>query len=279
MKLYSIPTGNFMIDGGAMFGVVPKVLWQKLYPADNNNLCNWAMRCLLVVDEKKKILIDTGIGNKQDKKFFEHYHLNGTDSLEKSLKKAGLTPDDITDVILTHLHFDHCGGAIKKDKNKNLELTFPNANYWVSRSQWYLAMNPNRREEPSMLKENFMLLQKIGHLKFINSDTENLFPKFSVKLFDGHTDGQIISFIQYKGTTIVFMGDLIPSAAHIHVPYIPAYDTRTILTLDEKEDFLQEAVNNKYILFFEHDLYNECCTVKKTENRFAVKDTFKLHEI
>lgn len=278
MKIYSIETGNLKLDGGSMFGVVPKTLWQKVYPCDENNLCNWAMRCLLVVDEDRKILIDNGIGNKQDEKFLKHYYLNGDNDLESSLAKYGFTPDDITDMILTHLHFDHCGGSIKyADNKKDFELAFKNANYWVSKKQYNWAVEPNRRESASYFKENILPIEESGHLKLIEEECEIL-PNISVKLFDGHTDGQVIPYINYHGKTIVFMADLLPATVHIPLPWIMAYDTRPLLTLKDKEKFYQDVLENDITLFFEHDLYNECCTLQETEKGVRVKETFSLND-
>jgi glyoxylase-like metal-dependent hydrolase (beta-lactamase superfamily II) len=278
MKLYSIETGTFKLDGGVMFGLIPKMLWQKSCPADENNLSIWAMRCLLVVDRDQKILIDNGIGDKQDKKFFSYYYLNGNDNLLSSLGKYGFSADDITDVVLTHLHFDHCGGGVKYNKDRTqLELVFKNATYWTSKQQWDLAFNSNRLEQASFLKENILPIEESGHLKLIDEDS-TLFPDFSVRLFNGHTYGQIIPFIKYRGETVVFTGDLLPSVAHIPLPYIMSYDVRPLISLEEKENFLNEAVENNYILFFSHDLYNECCTVHKTEKDITVKETFTLKD-
>ncbi|MDO9528850.1 MAG: MBL fold metallo-hydrolase [Syntrophales bacterium] len=278
MKLYPIETGTFKLDGGVMFGFIPKALWQKIYPADENNLCKWAMRCLLVVDRDQKILIDNGIGDKQDKKFFSYYYLNGNNTLLSSLGKYGFSADDITDVVLTHLHFDHCGGGVKYNRDRRrLELVFKNATYWSSKQQWDLAVNSNRMEQASFLKENILPMGDSGHLKLIDRDSI-LFPDFSVKLFNGHTHGQIIPFINYRGETVVFTGDLLPSTAHIPLPYIMSYDVRPLISLEEKEIFLNEAVENNYILFFPHDLYNECCTVHKTGKEITVKETFLLKD-
>ena len=279
MKLYKIETGNFMLDGGAMFGVVPKVLWNNKYPADENNLCNWALRCLLVEIGDRKILINNGIGNKQGEKFLSYYLLNGNDTLEKSLSKNGFSFDDITDVVLTHLHFDHCGGSIKYNDDKTeLVPAFKNANFWVGKSQWELALNSNRREKASFLEENILPIRKSGKLKLIEEDTE-LFLGFLVKLFNGHTDGQLIPFIKYKEKTIVFTSDLLPSSTHIPMSYIMSYDTKPLITLKEKETFLKEAVENNYVLFFEHDFYNECCTVCNSKKGVIVDKTFNLSEI
>ena len=278
MELYAIETGNLKLDGGAMFGVVPKVLWENLYPADENNLCNWAMRCLLVVDGKRITLIDNGIGDKQDKRFLKHYYLNGDDNLAGSLKKCGFDFDDITDIILTHLHFDHCGGSIKYDENKNLVPAFKNANYWISQKQWELAKNPNRREKASFLKENIMPIGESGQLKLIENEHE-IIPNITAKIFDGHTAGQIIPYINYHGRTIVYMADLLPSTAHIPMPYIMSYDVRPLLTLQDKERFYKDALDGNFILFFEHDIKNECCTLKNTAKGVWVDKIFNLSEI
>jgi len=279
LKLFSIETGNIKLDGGAMFGVVPKALWQPLYPADEKNLCNWSMRSLLVVDGDRKILLDTGSGNKQDEKFFKNYYLNGNATLEKSIADAGYSTSEITDVILSHLHFDHCGGALKYNQDKTTILpTFENANYWVSRKQWDWAMKPNRRERASFLKENILPLQDSGQLRFVEENTE-LFPNFFVTLYDGHTDGQIVSSIKYKDKTLVYVADFIPSTAHIPLSYITGYDTRPLLTLQEKKTFLEEALKNNYILFFLHDLYTECCTLKNTDRGIRADKTFTLKDI
>ena len=276
MKLYSIETGNLKLDGGAMFGVVPKVLWSKVYPADENNLCNWAMRCLLVVDGDRKILIDNGIGDKQDWNFLRHYYLNGEDTLEGSLAKAGFTKEDITDVILTHLHFDHCGGSIVWNHERTgYTLAFPNATYWASRQQYQWATEPNHRESASYLKENILPIEESGHLKLIEEEGEIL-PNITIKLYHGHTEGQAIPHINYNGKTVVFTADLLPSTAHVPMPWIMAYDTRPLITLEDKERFYKEALENNYIIFLEHDLYNECCTIQKTEKGVKVRETFRL---
>jgi glyoxylase-like metal-dependent hydrolase (beta-lactamase superfamily II) len=276
MNLYPINTGNLKLDGGAMFGVVPKVIWGKSYPSDENNLCNWSMRCLLIVDGDRKILIDCGIGNKQPEKFMANYHLNGDDTLEKSLAVHGLTVEDITDVILTHLHFDHAGGAIRWNAERtDYEVVFKNATFWTSRQQWEWATSPNNREKASFLKENILPIKEKGHLELIEGDME-LFPNVSVRIFNGHTDGQVIPFIRYKDKTIVYMADLLPSAAHIPLPWVMSYDTRPLITLKEKEAFMTEAAENGYVLFLEHDLYHECCTVEATEKGIRLKGTFAL---
>lgn len=279
MKLYPLETGNLKLDGGAMFGVVPKVLWQKAYPADENNLCNWSMRCLLIVDGNRKILIDNGIGNKQEEKWLEHYYLNGNDTLENSLAKVGESPENITDVILTHMHFDHCGGSVKwNDDKTGFELAFLNATYWTSKTQYEWATNPNRREQASFLKENILPIEESGKLNLIDEEGEYI-PNITFKLFNGHTEGQIIPHINTGKSTVVFMADLLPATAHIPMPWIMAYDTRPLLTLKDKERFFEDALNNNYILFFEHDLYNEACTLQNTPKGVRVKDSGKLSEL
>ncbi|HNY01738.1 MAG TPA: MBL fold metallo-hydrolase [Bacteroidales bacterium] len=279
MQLYPIHTGNLKLDGGAMFGVVPKVLWSKAYPCDENNLCNWAMRCLLVVEGDRRVLIDCGIGDKQAEKFFANYHLNGDDTLEKSLAKYGFTVGDITDLILTHLHFDHAGGAIRWNRDRTaFERTFPNAVYHVGRRQWEWATHPNNREKASFLKENILPMAESGRLGFIDGDGE-LIPGIGWRLFDGHTDGQVIPFIRYRDKTIVYMADLLPSAAHIPLPWLMSYDTRPLLTLSEKEKFMTEAAEKGYVLFFEHDLFHECCTVELSGKGVRFKESFPLDSI
>ncbi len=278
MKLIPIETGNLKLDGGAMFGVVPKVLWQKLYPADENNLCNWAMRCLLVVDGDRRILIDNGIGNKQDENWLKHYYLNGDATLENSLAEAGYKPEDITDMVITHMHFDHCGGSVNYNADKSgFELAFPNATYWTSKQQFDWATNPNRREEASFLKENILPIQESGKLKLIEEEGEYI-PNITFKLYNGHTEGQVIPHINYNGKTIAFMADLMPSSAHIPMPWIMAYDTRPLETLEDKERFYAEALANDIVLFLEHDLYNEACTLHNTPKGVRVKAQGKLSE-
>ncbi|RLD66915.1 MAG: MBL fold metallo-hydrolase [Bacteroidetes bacterium] len=277
MEIYAIETGNFKLDGGAMFGVVPKVMWQKVYPADENNLCSWAMRCLLVVDGDRKVLIDTGVGNKQSDKFFGHYYLYGDSTLEKSLGKLGFSVDDITDVLLTHLHFDHCGGSIKYNVNKELVPAFPNATFHTSKQQWDWATKPNRRESASFLKENILPLLEHKKLHLFDNEHE-LFPNIFVKLFNGHTDGQVIPVITVNEQAFAFTADLFPSTAHLPMPYIMSYDTRPLVTLEDRKRFFKDAMENNYILFFEHDLYNECCTLHETEKGIRAKNTFTLDE-
>ena len=286
MKLYSINTGYFKLDGGAMFGVVPKSMWQKLNPPDENNMCSWAMRCLLIEDGDRLILVDNGMGNKQDAKFFGHYFLYGDDTLESSLAKNGFSTDDITDVFLTHLHFDHCGGSIKKEGDLpaaqagKLIPAFKNATYWSNESHWQWAINPNDREKASFLKENILPIEESGKLKFIDvvdgiAFTENI----KVRLINGHTEAMMLPQINYHGKTIVFMADLLPSVAHIPIPYIMAYDTKPLQTLQEKKLFLSEAQQNNYLLFFEHDPSIECCTLQLTDKGIRSKDTFDLSDV
>ena len=290
MKLYSINTGYFKLDGGAMFGVVPKSIWNKLNPADENNLCSWALRCLLLEDEGKLILIDTGMGDKQDAKFFGYYYLHGDDTLDKSLAQHGFTKDDITDVFLTHLHFDHCGGSIVREGDK-LIPAFKNATYWSNEKHWQWATQPNEREKASFLKENILPIQESGQLKFIKMNGEssmvngvNIIPSLitdhlSLLFANGHTDAMMLPVINYKGKTIVYMADLLPSVAHIPLPYVMGYDMFPLTTLQEKKSFLTTALANDYILFFEHDPVNECCTLQQTEKGIRQKEILKLSEV
>ncbi len=279
MKLHTIDTGLFKLDGGAMFGVVPKTIWQKLVPPDENNLCTWAMRCLLIEDGNRLILIDNGIGDKQDEKFMGHYHLHGEDSLDKSLKKLGFHRSDITDVFLTHLHFDHCGGSIIREGEK-LKPAFENATYWSNDKHWEWAVHPNDREKASFLKENILPIQESGQLKFIETEDGVAFTEhMKVRFAYGHTDAMMLPQIEYKGRTIVYMADLLPATAHIPLPYVMAYDMFPLQTLKEKKAFLEEALAGDYILYFEHDAQNECCTLQQTEKGIRVSETFKLSEL
>jgi len=279
MKLYSINTGYFKLDGGAMFGVVPKSIWNKLNPADDNNLCNWAMRSLLIQEENRLILIDNGIGDKQDAKFLGHYYLNGDDSLKKSLAKHGFTHDDITDVFLTHLHFDHCGGSIVRSGDKLLPA-FKNATYWSNLRHWEAATAPNDREKASFLKENILPIQESGQLKFVEpTDGIDFSDTMKVRFAYGHTEAMMLPQISYKGHTIVYTADLLPAVAHLPIPYVMAYDMFPLTTLQEKKQFLTEAAANNYILFFEHDPVNECCSLQQTEKGVRHKDLFKLEEL
>lgn len=279
MELFTVDTGFFKLDGGAMFGVVPKSIWSRTNPSDENNLCPWAMRCLLVSDGNRLVLIDNGIGDKQDARFFSHYYLHGDASLAKSLQQLGVHPTDITDVFLTHLHFDHCGGSVKYGSHGQYELTFPRATYWTNESHWNWATVPNPREKASFLEENILPLQEHGVLNYLDLATKSLFPGFDFLTMDGHTDKQMLPKMQYKGRTLVFMADLLPSVGHIPLPYVMGYDTRPLLTLQEKQLFLEEAAQNNYVLFLEHDSVNECCTVKMTEKGVRVDQTFRLDEL
>ncbi len=288
MQLYSINTGFFKLDGGAMFGVVPKSIWNKVNPADENNLCSWALRCLLIEDGNRLILVDNGNGDKQDAKFFSHYHLHGDDTLDKSLAKYGFHRDDITDVILSHLHFDHCGGTIRREGDK-LVPNFNNATVWSNEEHWQWATHPNDREKASFLKENILPIQENGQLKFIAIPArENSLNKLasatfadsiSIRIADGHTRAMMLPQIQYKDRTIVFMADLLPSQGHIPLPYVMGYDMFPMTTLDEKKTFLEEAVDNNYILFFEHDPKVECCTLQRTEKGIRPKEFFSLDSL
>jgi glyoxylase-like metal-dependent hydrolase (beta-lactamase superfamily II) len=276
MKIYPLNTGNFKLDGGAMFGVVPKSIWQRINPADDNNMCSWSMRCMLIEDGNKLTLIDNGMGTKQDDKFFSYYYLFGNDSLEGNLNKLGFSTNDVTDMFLTHLHFDHCGGGIKWNNDRTkFEATFKNANYWSNSRHWKWATEPNQREKASFLKENIMPMLELDQLKFTDKE---VFKDFDILMVDGHTDAQMLPHVKYKGKTIVFVADLIPSVGHIPLPYVMGYDTRPLLTMDEKAKFLNEAADNQYVLFFEHDSVNECCTVQHTEKGIRLKETFKFNE-
>jgi glyoxylase-like metal-dependent hydrolase (beta-lactamase superfamily II) len=279
MNIHTIDTGFFKLDGGAMFGVVPKTIWNKTNPADDNNLCTWAMRCLLVEDEGKLMLIDTGIGNKQDAKFFSYYYLHGNASIDSSLAALGFHRDDITDVFLTHLHFDHVGGAIKRD-GEQLIPAFKNAVYWSNQQHWDWAINPNEREKASFFKENILPIQESGQLQFIKAEDGVKFSNnIDIRFVYGHTDAMMLPLIKYKDKQILYMADLLPSVGHIPLPYVMAYDMFPLKTLAEKKVFLNEAVKNEYILFFEHDPINECCTLQQTEKGVRLKDTFKLAEL
>ena len=283
MQIHVLNTGFFKLDGGAMFGVVPKTIWQKTNPADDFNMCTWAMRSLLIEDENKLILVDTGIGNKQSDKFFSHYFLHGTDSLDGNLAKLGFSKDDITDVFLTHLHFDHCGGSIEWNESKSgYRPAFKNANFWSTENHWEWATKPNPREKASFLSENILPIQESGQLKFLKREgdfTANGFQNMDVLFVDGHTESMMIPHIKYKGKTIVFMADLLPSVGHIPLPYVMGYDTRPLITLSEKEAFLNRAADEEFILFFEHDSINECCTVQHTEKGVRLKESFAFSEI
>ena len=283
MKLHVLNTGFFKLDGGAMFGVVPKSLWSRTNPADENNMCSWALRSLLIEDGDRLMLIDTGMGDKQSDKFFSHYHLHGTDSLDQNLNKLGFSKDDITDVFLTHLHFDHCGGAVVWNEQKNgYRPNFKNANYWSTENHWEWAVNPNGREKASFLKENILPIQESGQLKFIKNEgqlTKNVFNNMDVLFVDGHTENMMIPHIKYQGKTLVFMADLLPSVGHLPLPYVMGYDTRPLTTLKEKGAFLSFAEKNDYVLFLEHDSVNECCTLKNTEKGVRLERSFDFNEL
>lgn len=278
MKLYTIHTGLFKLDGGAMFGVVPKTMWQALNPPDAHNMCTWAMRCLLIETGNRLILIDTGMGNKQDDKFRSHFHPHGEDTLDKSLRKHGFLKSDITDVILTHLHFDHCGGAVERNDQGALELTFPNATYWSNERHWQWAMHPNEREKASFLRENFELIQQSGHLQFVDNHAI-IAEEISLPFVFGHTEAMITPVIRYKDTDIIFAADLMPSSHHIPMPYVMAYDVRPLETLKEKHDLLHTAATKKQIIFFEHDPQRECGTVHLNDRgRIVLENTGKLED-
>jgi glyoxylase-like metal-dependent hydrolase (beta-lactamase superfamily II) len=279
MNLHTIETGLFKLDGGAMFGVVPKSIWQKSNPADDNNMCTWAMRCLLVEDGERLILIDTGIGDKQDQKFFSHFYLHGEDTLEKSLALKGFSKNDITDVFLTHLHFDHCGGSVVQEQDKYIPA-FANATYWSNEKHWDWAVHPNAREKASFLKENILPLQESGQLKFVEEQEGIQFSTdFNVRFAFGHTDAMMLPQLNYKGRTIVYAADLLPSTGHIPLPYVMSYDMFPLQTLKEKKIFLDEAATNEYVLYLEHDPVNECCTVQQTEKGIRLNETFRLTDL
>lgn len=282
MRLYPIETGNFKLDGGAMFGVVPKSIWQRTNPADENNMCSWSMRCLLIEEGDRLILVDTGIGDKQSEKFFSYYYLFGNETLKSSIEQYGFSLDDITDVVLTHLHFDHCGGAISRTDN-GFRPVFKNATYWSNERHWKWATEPNAREKASFLAENILPIQESGQLKFINRVNQiTKAPELLGMDFlfvDGHTDSQMLPMLDYKGNKLVFMADLLPSVGHIPLPYVMGYDTRPLLTLAEKGDFLETAAKENFVLMLEHDHQNECCTVKLTEKGVRLDRTFKLSDL
>jgi glyoxylase-like metal-dependent hydrolase (beta-lactamase superfamily II) len=284
MKLYPIETGNFKLDGGAMFGVVPKTIWNKTNPADANNLIDLAARCLLIEDGNRLILIDNGMGNKQSDKFFGYYSLWGTHSLDNSLAKLGFHRDEITDVFLTHLHFDHCGGSVNWNAAKTgYEVAFKNAKYWTNENHWGWATKPNLREKASFLSENILPIQESGQLNFLQLPEDDFVQKseldFGVFFVNGHTEKMMIPHIQYQDKTIVFCADLIPTVGHLPLPYVMGYDTRPLLTMPEKGKFLNAAAENNYYLFLEHDAHNEIITVEKTERGVRLKEVFKSENI
>lgn len=285
MNLYPIETGNFKLDGGAMFGIVPKGIWQKTNPADAQNKIELAMRALLIEDGDRLILIDCGIGSKQSEKFFSYYDLWGDYDLQTSLAQYGFSKDDVTDVFLTHLHFDHCGGAVELDESGGgYQLTFKNARYWSNQAHWEWATQPNAREKASFLPENFLLIKESGQLNFIDLPKEGNFLKdsplgFDIIFADGHTDKQMLPVIGYKGKKIVYAADLVPTVGHIPLVYVMGYDTRPLLTLAEKDDFLKRAVQEDYLFFFEHDPYRELAIVAETEKGIRLDSTFSFSEV
>ncbi len=284
MRIYPIETGNFKLDGGAMFGVVPKSLWQRTNPADSNNMISMSMRAMLIEEGNRLILIDNGMGDKQSDKFFGYYYLYGDASLDKSLAKYGFHRDDITDVFLTHLHFDHCGGSIQWNKNRTAyEPAFKNARYWSNSNHWEWAIKPNPREKASFLTENIMPIQESGQLHFVNIPEGDFLRNsalgFDVFFVNGHTDKMMIPHINYKGKKLVFMADLLPTVGHIPLPYVMGYDTRPLLTLEEKATFLQRAADEEYYLFLEHDADNELCTLKHTEKGVRLEKTHTFEDI
>lgn len=275
MKIHTLETGNYKLDGGAIFGIIPKSLWNNVYPSDEKNLCNFSMRCLLIETADRLVLIDTGLGNKQSEKFFSYYYLNGSDSLQNSLTKKGFLKSSVTDVILTHLHFDHCGGAVERDEGDKLVPAFPNAKYWVSRPQWEWATRPNQQEKASFLIENFEVLERSGQLNFI--ETEGIFSEdINIRFFNGHSEGLMVPFITYKNRILVYTNDMLPTTAHIPASWVCGFDTKPLVSMQERESFMQEAVMNNYVLFFEHDIYNECCTLKQTEKGPRMDRSFTL---
>jgi glyoxylase-like metal-dependent hydrolase (beta-lactamase superfamily II) len=282
MKIHSIDTGLFKLDGGAMFGVVPKAMWQKLNPPDANNMCTWAMRCLLIADDNRLVLIDNGIGEKQDEKFRGHFYLHGDDTLEKSLQKLGFTSSDVTDVFLTHLHFDHCGGSVVRRPDGALQTAFANATYWSNAAHWDWATQPNAREKASFLRENIMPIQESGQLKFIDqaAGVPDALPQFSDILFaDGHTEKMMVPVMKYKGRTLAYMADLLPSTAHIPLPYVMSYDVRPLITLGEKEAMLRRAAEENWVLLLEHDPLNEACTVQLTDKGVRLGETLRVSDL
>ncbi|WP_435623989.1 MBL fold metallo-hydrolase [Flagellimonas sp.] len=284
MTLYPVETGNFKLDGGAMFGVVPKSLWTRTNPADSNNMIDLAARCLLIEDGDRLILIDSGLGNKQSEKFFGYYYPWGDHTLDGSLKKIGFHRDDITDVFMTHLHFDHCGGSIQWNSDRTgYEPAFKNAHFWTNKAHWDWAIEPNAREKASFLKENLIPMEESGQLNFVERGNSTFVKNselgFDILFVDGHTEKQMLPLIRYQGKTIVFIADLIPTVGHIPLPYVMGYDMRPLQTLTEKNAFLNEAVDNNYILFFEHDAHNELCSLKHTEKGVRLDELFTFKEI
>ncbi|TDN40583.1 MBL fold metallo-hydrolase [Hymenobacter sp. UV11] len=282
MRLHSIDTGLFKLDGGAMFGVVPRSMWQKLNPPDANNMCTWAMRCLLVEDGNRLVLVDNGIGEKQDEKFRGHFYLHGDDTLEKSLRQLGFSSSDITDVFLTHLHFDHCGGSVQRRPDGALQTAFANATYWSNEAHWDWATHPNPREKASFLRENILPIQESGQLRFVDpaQGVPAALPQFSDLLFaDGHTEKMMVPVLQYKGRTLAYMADLLPSVAHLPLPYVMSYDVRPLITLSEKEAVLRRAAEENWVLLLEHDPLHEACTVQLTDKGVRLDQTLRISDL
>ena len=282
MTIHSLDTGLFKLDGGAMFGVVPRSMWQKVNPPDANNMCTWAMRCLLIEDGNQLVLIDNGIGEKQDEKFRGNFYLHGDDTLEKSLRKLGFTSADITDVFLTHLHFDHCGGSVVRRPDGALQTAFANATYWSNQAHWDWATHPNPREKASFLAENILPIQESGQLKFIDpaAGVPAELPQFSeLILADGHTEKMMVPVLQYRGRTLAYMADLLPSAGHIPLPWVMGYDMRPLITLSEKEAVLRRAAEENWVLLLEHDATNEACTVQLTDRGVRLGDTLRISDL
>jgi glyoxylase-like metal-dependent hydrolase (beta-lactamase superfamily II) len=282
MKIHSLDTGLFKLDGGAMFGVVPRSMWQKVNPPDANNMCTWAMRCLLIEDGNQLVLIDNGIGEKQDEKFRGHFYLHGDDTLEKSLRKLGFTSADITDVFLTHLHFDHCGGSVVRRPDGALQTAFANATYWSNAAHWDWATHPNAREKASFLAENMLPIQESEQLRFVDpaAGVPAELPQFKELLFaDGHTEKMMVPLMQYKGRTLAYMADLLPSVGHLPLPWVMSYDVRPLLTLSEKEAVLRRAAEENWVLLLEHDAVNEACTVQLTDRGVRLVDTLRISDL
>ena len=282
MKIHALDTGLFKLDGGAMFGVVPRSMWQKLVPPDANNMCTWAMRCLLIEDGGRLVLVDNGIGDKQDEKFRGHFYLHGDDTLEKSLRRLGFTSADVTDVFLTHLHFDHCGGSVVRRPDGALQTAFANATYWSNEAHWDWATYPNAREKASFLAENIRPIQESGQLRFVDPSqgVPAALPQFSELLFaDGHTEKMMVPVMQYKGRTLAYMADLLPSTAHIPLPYVMSYDVRPLVTLGEKEAVLRRAAEENWVLLLEHDAAHEACTVQLTDKGVRLADTLHISDL
>lgn len=274
MQLYPIHAGNFSCDGGALFGVIPKPLWSKAYPADENNVTKLTMRCLLVDTGERKILIEAGVGNHYPEKVRQNNGHEETDAIEKSLAEKGYRSEDITDVLFTHLHWDHCNGAVI-NQNGALKLQFPNATHWCSKKQWEHSKISNIRERAAYYPEILEFLKTEGNMQLVDRECE-LFPDISVRMFDGHTPGQMIPFINYGDKTYVYMADLIPTAANIPIVWLAAYDLYPVTAMEEKEKYLKEVAEKEYILFFEHDFYTECATVEWSEKGPKVKEKFSF---